>query len=89
MQTPSQRYQVSQRVYNPSLAPIEYQNGDLVRKVGQEGWLSFKGKDIRVSKALNGFSVALRASQRGEQAWDIYFSWAKIGQINLADSCFN
>jgi transposase InsO family protein len=89
MQTPSQRYQVSQRIYNPSLAPIEYQNGDLVRKVGQEGWLSFKGKNIRVSKALNGFSVALRASQRDEQAWDIYFSWAKIGQINLADPCFN
>jgi len=89
MQTPSQRYQVSQRIYNPSLVPIEYQNGDLVRKVGQEGWLSFKGKNIRVSKALNGFSVALRASQRDEQAWDIYFSWAKIGQINLADPCFN
>lgn len=89
MQTPSQRYQASQRIYSPSLAPIEYQNGDWVRKVDQEGWLSFKGKNIRVSKALYGYPVALRASEKAEQAWDIYFCWAKIGQIDLADSCFN
>lgn len=89
MQTPSQRYQTSQRIYDPILAPIEYQNGDWVRKVDQEGWLSFKGKNIRVSKSLYGHSVALRASQQTDQVWDIYFSWAKIGQINLADPCFN
>jgi hypothetical protein len=71
------------------LAPIEYQDGDWVRKVDQEGWLSFKGKNVRVSKSLYGHSVALRASQQTDQVWDIYFSWAKIGQINLADPCFN
>jgi Integrase core domain len=46
MQTPSQRYQASQRIYDPLLAPIEYQNGDWVRKVDQEGRISFKGHEI-------------------------------------------
>lgn len=84
MQTPSQRYQVSQRIYSPSLPPIEYQNGDWVRKVDQEGRISFKGHEIRVGKALYGNPIAIRANPVSRQNWDIYFCFTKIGSLHLA-----
>jgi transposase InsO family protein len=84
MQTPSQRYHVSQRIYSPLLAPIEYQNGDWVRKVDQEGRISFKGHDIRVGKALYGNPIAIRANPTSKQDWDIYFCFTRIGSLHLA-----
>jgi transposase InsO family protein len=84
MQTPSQRYQASQRIYDPLLAPIEYQNGDWVRKVDQEGRISFKGHEIRVGKALYGNPIAIRANPVSRQDWDIYFCCTKIGSLHLA-----
>ncbi|MEO6293698.1 MAG: IS481 family transposase [Burkholderiaceae bacterium] len=86
MQTPAQRYQSSPRAYPSALPPIEYEAGDYVRKVDQNGWLSFKGRDIRVSKALYGCPVALRASHKSEQAWDVFFCSTRIAQIDLADA---
>jgi hypothetical protein len=52
LQTPSERYQSSQRAYPSSLKPIEYLAGDWVRKVDESGWLSFKGHSVKVSRAL-------------------------------------
>jgi transposase InsO family protein len=83
MQTPSQRYQASQRIYSSSLAPIEYQNGDWVRKVDQEGRISFKGHEIRVGKALYGNPIAIRANPISKQDWDIYFCFTRIGSLHL------
>jgi hypothetical protein len=60
MQPPAQRYAPSPRSLPGALPPIEYGPDDLVRKVQQGGWISFKGRQLRVSKALVGQPVALR-----------------------------
>jgi len=83
LQTPSQRYQSSSRPYPRSLEPIEYLDGDLVRKVDESGWVSFKGRPIKVSRALTGYNVALRADPLDEEFWQIYFCHARIATVKL------
>lgn len=85
LQTPSQRYRSSPRAFPASLPPIEYQPGDWVRKVDDSGWLSFKGRPIRVGKALHGHPVAVRANPRGEHLWDVYFCHARIARLDLRE----
>lgn len=89
LETPSQRYSSSKRCYPGSLPPIEYQPGDWVRKVDESGWLSFKGHAVRVSKALYGHPVALRAHPNAEQQWDVYFCHARIARLDLSDQAPN
>lgn len=85
MATPSQRYRSSQRSFPGSLPPIEYQPGDWVRKVDESGWLSFRGRAIRVGKALRGHPVALRANPQSEHHWDVYFCHARIARLDLRE----
>ena len=58
--TPISRYAPSPRSFPETLPPIEYGEGDLVRKVMAEGWVSFKGREFKVGRALRGCPVALR-----------------------------
>ncbi len=58
--TPLSRYAPSPRSFLETLPPIEYGDGDLVRKVMAEGWVSFKGYEFKVGRALRGYPVALR-----------------------------
>ncbi|MDR0672520.1 MAG: hypothetical protein LBF93_02405, partial [Zoogloeaceae bacterium] len=62
MQTPAQRYAPSPCSLPGALPPIEYGPDDLARKVQQGGWISFKGRAVRVSRALVGQPIALRPS---------------------------
>lgn len=83
LQTPSERYQSSQRAYPSSLKPIEYLAGDWVRKVDESGWLSFKGHSVKVSRALKGHPVAFRADPLNEHIWQLYFCHARIATVKL------
>ena len=60
MATPAQRYRPSSRPFPEVLPPIEYAPGDQVRKVDGDGFISFKNRPRRISKALRGEPVALR-----------------------------
>ncbi|MDR2450377.1 MAG: integrase core domain-containing protein, partial [Candidatus Accumulibacter sp.] len=73
MQTPTQRYAPSPRSLPGALPPIEYGPDDLVRKVQQGGWISFKGRPLRVSKALVGQPVALRPCIEADGLYKLYF----------------
>lgn len=83
LQTPSQRYRSSPRQFPGALPAIDYEAGDWVRKVDENGWISFKGRAIRVGKALRGHPVAIRANPRGEHDWDVYFCHARIARLDL------
>ncbi len=85
MNTPIDRYQVSQRTYPETLPDIEYGPDDQVRKVQSKGEINFKGKEFRVSKALKGYPVALRPTNV-DGKYSVYFCHQKISEIELSDS---
>jgi len=83
MQTPAQRYSPSQRPFNAVLPDIDYAQDDIVRKVQQQGWIHFKGHQIRTSRALIGQPVALRQRMDKDAVYDIYFCHQYIDSIDL------
>jgi transposase InsO family protein len=83
MQTPDTRYRPSPRAM-PARAPEpQYDAGDLVRRVQHGGWLSVLGRAVRVSMALRGQSVALRARAHEDGVYDVFFFNHKVDEIDL------
>jgi transposase InsO family protein len=78
---PASRYQPSPRTYRAVLPPIEYFEGDEVRKVQSTGVISFRGRELVVSRGLRGEPVALRATADG--VWDVYYCHQRIGLLDL------
>lgn len=79
--TPASRYRPSARPFPVSLPPIEYAPGDQVRRVQDKGRISFRGRQLRVSRGFTGQPVALRVV--GDGIWDVYYCHQKIGQVDL------
>ena len=82
MATPLSRYTPSPRSYPELLPPIEYADGDLVRKVMAEGWVSFKGHEFKVGRALRGYRVALRPTAE-DGVWTIWFMTHPVAEVDL------
>lgn len=83
MQTPATRYEASPRSFPEALPPIEYAPGDIVRRVQQQGFFSYRGRSFRISKAFTGYPVALRPTV-SDGVLDVFFCHQKIAQIDLA-----
>lgn len=83
LEPPSSRYVPSCRLFPEVLPPIEYEPGDLVRKVQQNGVIHFKGKEYLVSRGLTGEPVALRATEE-EGCWAVYYCQQRLREIVLA-----
>ena len=83
MQTPAARYAPSPRSLPEILPPIEYAGGDIVRRVQQHGFISYRGRQFRISKAFTGYPVALRPTVT-DGLMEVLFCHQKIAQINLA-----
>ena len=82
LETPLSRYAPSPRSFPETLPPIEYGDGDLVRKVMAEGWVSFKGYAFKVGRALRGYSVALRPTA-DDGVWSVWFMTHPILDVDL------
>ena len=86
MRTPIQRHSPSPRnMPNPS-PPIEYGPDDLARKLRQGGWIRFRGRNVRVSKALIGQPVALRPSLETDGLYELYFCHHHFQCLDLRES---
>jgi transposase InsO family protein len=83
MQVPATRYEASPRSFPQALPPIEYFPGDIVRRVQQQGFFSYRGRSFRISKAFRGYPVALRPTV-SDGVLDVFFCHQKIAQIDLA-----
>lgn len=81
METPSTRYQLSNRPYPKSLPEIEYEDTDFVARVNAAGVFSFKKKKIFISESLKGQPIALR--QTGEKLFQVYFCNQKIFNLDM------
>lgn len=82
MQTPARRYTPSARSFPETLPPIEYAPGDIVRQVQRPGFLSYRNRRFRISKAFLGYPVALRPTTV-DGVLDVFFCHQKITQIDL------
>ena len=82
MQTPIQRYKVSQRIYPETLKAIEYGPQDLVRKVQKDGVIFYKNRCFKVGKAFYTQPVALRHTT-SDHLFDVYFCHQKIATCDL------
>ncbi len=82
LEVPISRYAPSPRCFPETLPPIEYGDGDLVRKVGDEGKVNFKGRTFKVGRALRGYPVALRPAA-SDGVWSVWFMTHPIAQVDL------
>jgi transposase InsO family protein len=82
LDTPVRHYQPSSRLFTETLAPIEYNVGEIVRKVQTNGIVTFHDRGYRVGKGLVGQFVALRPTVK-DGLFDVYFCTYKVRQISV------
>jgi transposase InsO family protein len=82
LNVPASRYSISNRRFPEQLPAIEYDVGDIVRRVYEKGHFRFRGKRYPVGKAFYGYPIALRATTH-DGIFNLFFCHQKIGQIDL------
>lgn len=82
MDVPASRYEASRRSFPEQLPPIEYSPGDEIRKVQAGGWISYRGRQWKVPKALRGQPVAFRHTAE-DGLLHLYFCTHRLAQIDL------
>jgi len=84
LQVPASRYRPSPRPFPEALPPLAYGPADVVRRVQEGGWFSYRGQGYRVAAAFRGHPVALRANGP-EGQWQVWFCHACLGTIDLKE----
>jgi transposase InsO family protein len=84
MNVPAVRYLPSSRPFPETLPSIEYAPDHLVRRVQQQGWISFRGTPFRLPKAFAGYPVGLVPTDT-DGTWNVIFASRHIAVINLKD----
>lgn len=85
MDTPASRYQLSCRSFPETLPPVEYGPDDLVRRVGDKGRISVRGRLFKVGKAFKGLPVAIRPAAE-DGSYNVFFLTHNIAQVDLRQS---
>jgi transposase InsO family protein len=80
--TPVQRYRPSQRSYPESLPPVEYASGVQVRRVDQDGKISYQGVLWRVGHAFSGQRVGVRPTST-DGISEVLFLTQAIKELDL------
>jgi transposase InsO family protein len=81
--TPASRYRPSPIPFPDCLPPGEYPPGLEVRKVQENGWFTYRGRDFRLTKALRGFPVALRQVEVSDSRREVLFCHQLVALIDL------
>ncbi len=82
-QVPASRYRPSSRSMPEHLPAVEYNDGEVVRRVGtSEGYISFKGRLWRVPDAFRGETLAIRPRGPDGQ-YSVFFAAHQIATIDL------
>ena len=85
MKTPEMYYRKSPRTYTSEPVELEYR-GMCSRRVNTAGMIKLENRPIRISAALAGWSVGLKALDA--DTYEVYFSRLRIGQIELSTRSF-
>lgn len=78
---PVSRYRQSPRSFPDRLPKWDYGPGDHVRRVQAQGWVSFRGREYRLSQAFRGETVALRPTCQ-DGVWEVFFGPHRLGHID-------
>ena len=79
---PISRYAPSARKFPTKLPPIEYDCGDVVRKVRGNGHINYSGLQLFVGEGLVGEHVAVRPTD-ADGFFHVVFCNRKVGEIDL------
>jgi transposase InsO family protein len=82
METPVRRYQPSQRRFPESLPPVEYASGVEVRRVDEQGQISYRGELWRVGRAFLGLPVGVRPG-KSDGLMEVLFLTQVIKELDL------
>lgn len=82
---PISRYTASARSYPDRLPTVEYDTGDEVRKVRDNGCINFLGRQLFVGEGLAGEPVAIRESDT-DGLFHIIFCNRKVSEIDLRNN---
>ncbi len=82
---PASRFRAATRRLPEKLPAIVYAPDCLVRRVQNDGRISFMDRDIFVSNAFAGQPIGLRPSQR-DGVFDILFCGFRVGRFDLSSS---
>jgi len=83
LDTPSQHYYPSPIPFPEVLPPVEYDTGQILRKVQYGGLIYFKNREFPVGKALRGQTVRL-APTSIDGTFDVFFASIKVHEIHLS-----
>lgn len=83
LKTPASRYQPSARPFPEVLPPVAYAENATVRKVQKQGWISYKGCDIKLPKALAGYPVAIEPRIAEDGVFDVRFCKTRVRSFDL------
>lgn len=81
--TPVSRYRPSARRLPDRLRAVEYASDDEVRTVGSNGDLRFRGRRLKVSKALTSQKVAIRPRPQEDGFFDVFFAHHRCLTVDL------
>lgn len=85
-EVPSSRYRPSSRAMPETLPQVEYDDGEIVRRVGTtKGYVRFKGRPWKVPDAFCGEQVAIRPLTI-DGGYGVFFAAHKIATIDLTAS---
>lgn len=84
-QAPVTRYVPSARTFPANLPPVEYDDGDIVRRVHRHGQINFKGRVHFVGEGLYNEEVAIRPTDE-DGVFSVLFCDREVGQIDLTNS---
>jgi hypothetical protein len=82
METPVRRYQPSQRSFPESLPPVEYASPVEVRRVDQQGYISYQGISWRIGRAFLGLPLGLRPG-KSDGLMEVLFLTQVIKELDL------
>lgn len=79
---PATRYRASMRPFPEVLLPIEYDDHEITRKVGDRGQVKYQQRKFFIGNPFAGLRVALRHTST-DGLLDVYLCHQRIGSIDL------
>lgn len=81
---PANRYQPSGREYPESLPSLEYDSGEIVRKVDRHGYIAYKTTRHFIGEGLRSQPVVVRPTEI-DSIFNVYFCHHHVREISLTD----
>jgi Integrase core domain len=83
--TPAARYRPSRRGFPEKITPFDYGPEAIVRRVDEDGWLSFCNRPVKLGRAFAHHRIALRPTDQ-DGCYDVMFCAHKVAALDLREA---